>query len=55
MSSASAIFQSVIDQVLLGLENVVCRIDDILITATDDAIHLNTIREVYQSQNITLS
>lgn len=37
------------DQVLLGLENVVCRIDDILVTATDDATHLNTLREVYQS------
>lgn len=49
VSSASAIFQSVMDQVLLGLKNVVCRIDDILITATDDATHLNTLREVFQS------
>lgn len=48
VSSASAIFQSVIDQVLLGLKNVVCQIDDILITAEDDATHLNTLREVFQ-------
>lgn len=38
------------DQVLLGLKNAVCRIDDILITAEDDATHLNTLREVFQSR-----
>lgn len=48
MSSASAIFQSVINQVLLSLKNVVCQIDDILITAEDYATHLNTLREVFQ-------
>ncbi|XP_062614634.1 uncharacterized protein K02A2.6-like [Saccostrea cucullata] len=48
VSSASAIFQSVMDQVLLGLDHVVCRIDDILITAADDTTHLNTLREVFR-------
>lgn len=38
------------DQVLLGLKNAVCRIDDSLITAEDDATHLNTLREVFQSR-----
>lgn len=48
VSSASAIFESVMDQVLLGLNNVKCRIYDILITAEDDATKLNTLLEVFQ-------
>jgi hypothetical protein len=39
VSSAPAIFQSVVDQSLSGLTNVVCRIEDILITAPDDEAH----------------
>ncbi|MEW8341158.1 MAG: reverse transcriptase family protein [Candidatus Thiodiazotropha taylori] len=46
VSSAPAIFQSVMDQILVGLPHVVCRIDDILITAPDDESHLKTLREV---------
>lgn len=48
VSSAIAIFQSVMDQVLLGSKNVVCRIDDIIITAEDDATDLNSLNEVFQ-------
>lgn len=32
----------------MGLNNIVCQIDDILITAGDDATHLNTLRKVFQ-------
>ena len=39
VSSAPAIFQSVMDQILVGLLHVVCRIDDILITAPDNEGH----------------
>ncbi len=46
ISSAPAIFQSVMDQILAGLPHVVCRIDDILITGADDKSHINTLREV---------
>lgn len=46
VSAAPAIFQSVMDQILQGLDYVVCRIDDILITAPNDAKHLDTLGEV---------
>ena len=48
VSSAPAIFQSVMDRILTGLPNVMCRIDDILITGRDDAEHLATLKEVFQ-------
>ena len=48
VSSAPAIFQSVMDQILSGLPGVLCRIDDILITAPDDTTHLKTLREVFR-------
>ena len=57
VSSAPAIFQSVMDQILNGLPQVVCRIDDILITAPDDETHLKTLREVLsrlQEHNVKL-
>lgn len=46
VSSAPAIFQSVMDQVLSGLKHVMCRIDDILITAPTDREHLMILEEV---------
>ena len=46
VSSAPAIFQSLMDSVLAGLSGVVCRIDDILITAENDDKHLLTLEEV---------
>ncbi|XP_062604323.1 uncharacterized protein K02A2.6-like [Saccostrea cucullata] len=57
VSSASAIFQGVMDKILSGLPYVVCRIDDILITAPDDDSHVKTIQEVFRrlrEHNITL-
>lgn len=46
VSSAPAIFQSLMDSVLSGLPGVVCRIDDILITAENDDKHLLRLEEV---------
>ena len=46
ISSSSAIFQSVMDQVLQGIPGCVCRVDDILITGRDDAEHMARLREV---------
>ena len=40
VSSASAIFQSKIEQVLQGIPMVVCRVDDILISGKNDQEHL---------------
>ncbi|XP_062566348.1 uncharacterized protein K02A2.6-like [Saccostrea cucullata] len=57
VSSASAIFQGAMDKILSGLPYVVCRIDDILITAPDDDSHVKTIQEVFRrlrEHNITL-
>ena len=46
VSSASAIFQSKIEQVLQGIPMVVCRVDDILISGKNDQEHLDHLNEV---------
>ena len=46
VSSASAIFQSVMDRLLSGLSGVTCRVDDILITGKDDTEHMSRVLEV---------
>ena len=46
VSSASAIFQSKIEQVLQGIPMVVCRVDDILISGKNDQEHLIHLNEV---------
>ena len=46
VSSASAIFQSKIEQVLQGIPMVVCRVDDILISGKNDQEHLGHLDEV---------
>ena len=46
VSSASAIFQSKIEQVLQGIPLVVCRVDDILISGKNDQQHLDHLDEV---------
>ena len=46
VSSASAIFQSIMDQVLTGIPGVACRVDDIIITGKDDTEHMRNLREV---------
>ena len=46
LSSSSAIFQRIMDEVLEGVEGTICRVDDILITAPDDKTHQMRVREV---------
>ncbi len=46
VASASAIFQSKIEQVLQGIPIVVCRVDDILISGKNDQNHLKNLNEV---------
>ncbi len=46
VSSATAIFQQVMDQVLQGVEKCVCRVDDILITGSNDQEHCDRLGEV---------
>lgn len=48
VSSAPAIFQSVMDRVLSGVKNVVCYLDDILITTTSVEEHKKVLSEVLQ-------
>ena len=46
VASASAIFQSKIEQVLQGIPMVVCRVDGILVSGKNDQDHLKNLREV---------
>lgn len=46
ITSAPSIFQRIMDQVLQGLPNVHCFLDDILITGKDDAHHLKNLEAV---------
>ena len=46
VSSASAIFQLKIEQVLQGIPMVVCRVDDILVSGKNDQEHLDHLNEV---------
>ena len=46
VSSATAIFQQIMDQVLHGVDKCVCRVDDILITGTDDPDHYARVVQV---------
>ena len=46
VSSASAICQSKIEQVLQGIQMVVCRVDDDLISGKNDQEHLRNLSEV---------
>ena len=46
ISSATAIFQRKMDQVLLGVPGTACRVDDIVITGPDDETHMERLEEV---------
>lgn len=46
VSSAPSIFQSVMDQILQGMDHVMCFLDDILITAESEQEHLKLLDEV---------
>ena len=48
ISSAPATFQKVMDTILQGIPNVICYIDDILVTGADDQTHLRNLAEVLQ-------
>lgn len=48
ISLSTAIFQQTMDRVLQGLDCVVCRVDDILVTGKDDATHLDNIEQFIQ-------
>ncbi len=48
VASAPAIFQRTMDQVLQGLEGVVCFLDDILVTGFDTDSHLQNLEKVLQ-------
>ena len=41
-SSATSIFQCVIDRICQGIPNVLCYLDDILITGSSDEQHMHT-------------
>ena len=46
VASAPAMFQKIMDNILQGIPNVICYLDDILITGKDDVEHLDTLSEV---------
>lgn len=46
IASAPSIFQAVMDQILQGMSNVVCYLDDILIASSSKEEHLATLEEV---------
>ena len=46
VASASAIFQSKVEQILQGIPMVVCRVDDILVSGKNDQDHLRNLAEV---------
>ena len=47
VASAPAMFQQVMDQILQGIPGVICYIDDILVTGTTEAEHLQHLAEVF--------
>lgn len=46
VASAPAIFQKLMDQVLQGIDGVICYLDDILITGQDTETHMKHLEEV---------
>ena len=46
IASAPAVFQRTMDTILQGIPNVICYIDDILVTALTDEAHLCNLQEV---------
>lgn len=57
VASAPAIFQKIMDQVLQGMDGVICYLDDILVTGKDTDSHLANLEEVLrrlESYNLRL-
>ena len=48
VASAPTLFQLAMDNILQGMDKVACFIDNILITGTDDADHLERLEEVFK-------
>ena len=46
LASAPAMFRKLMDTVLQGLQGVICYIDDILISTSDESSHLEVLEEV---------
>ena len=53
ISSAPAIFQQLMDTVLRGIPHVICYLDDISMTGTDDTDHLKNLQTVFQRLQTT--
>lgn len=47
IASAPAMFQKTMDTILQGIPNVICYIDDILVTGSTDEDHLRNLAEVF--------
>ena len=48
VSSAPSIFQATMDQILQGVNNTICYLDDILVTGKNETEHIETLEEVLQ-------
>jgi len=48
VASALPIFQKVKDTILQGIQNAFCYLDDVLITGSSEAAHLNNLEQVLQ-------
>ena len=48
IASAPAVFHKTMDTILQGIPNVICYIDDILVTGVDDEAHLRTLSKVLE-------
>lgn len=53
ISFAPSLFQCTMDQILSGIEGVVCYLDDILITAPNFALNLKRLREVLRRLQVS--
>ena len=47
IASAPALFQKTMDSVLQGIKHVVCYIDDILVTGSNESEHLRNLEQVF--------
>ena len=48
VASAPALFQKLMDTILQGIPHVICYIDDILITGSNDEEHLHNLASVFE-------
>ena len=48
VKTAQSVFQATMDNILAGIENVMCFVDDILVTGNTEQDHLKTLEQVLQ-------